>query len=616
MDKLFTRGGMLIRRLLSFTLDRLAEIRAIFADDEQRLALEDAELATMEAELLDLFDAIRAGEVEDVNRNDLDRLTEIAETIDSIRSEAGVRYETAAAADAEEARLEAEAEALASRLRGEDDGDDPEGGDPDPEGDPEGADPEAEPADPAAPDPEPAPAPAPTADAEPEPVLAAAAPALPPVGALGAVPTARRHRPAPVRTRPAIEAIGLRRNVDFGELARIFIERREDFVSYSGGGEEKIRLGRMRVEFPEDRRLNGIGADAEAFERIVEPVVASAMLPSSWTDEALVASGGFCAPLEVDYEIAQISGAQRPVRDSLPRFGADRGGLRHIRPGDLADVDVSGAGAAVGLWTNSTDEAPGENVKTCQTVPCPEVVDVELQAIYRCLQFGNFQSRAFPELVRKWIADVGAAWARVAEQELLDGIGANSTAITTTQVLGAVADLLAYINQAGASYRSRHRMPRDARLRLYLPAWVIDLFQADLARRHAGDGIGVFAVAEAEIRSWFAARNVNVTFYIDTETGAGQVFGAQGATDLRNFPSTAVWYLFHEGAFVFLDGGMLDLGLVRDSSLNETNDYRIFAESFEEIAFKGVESYKVTSTLCATGEGALDADPSAICNAS
>jgi hypothetical protein len=98
---------------------------------------------------------------------------------------------------------------------------------------------------------------------------------------------------------------------------------------------------------------------------------------------------------------------------------------------------------------------------------------------------------------------------------------------------------------------------------------------------------------------------VEPTYYIDSASGGGQVFGAQGATSLLAFPSTAIWYLFPEGSFLYLDGGVLELGLVRDSVLNTTNDFQIFGESFENVAFIGVESLAVSSTVCDSGTVAL-----------
>jgi hypothetical protein len=42
-------------------------------------------------------------------------------------------------------------------------------------------------------------------------------------------------------------------------------------------------------------------------------------------------------------------------------------------------------------------------------------------------------------------------------------------------------------------------------------------------------------------------------------------------------------------------------GLVRDSILNSTNDFEIFGESFENVAFVGVESLAVTSNIADIG---------------
>ena len=42
--------------------------------------------------------------------------------------------------------------------------------------------------------------------------------------------------------------------------------------------------------------------------------------------------------------------------------------------------------------------------------------------------------------------------------------------------------------------------------------------------------------------------------------------------------------LFPEGTFLHLDGGTLELGIVRDSTLNSTNDYQVFGETFENVA--------------------------------
>jgi hypothetical protein len=55
---------------------------------------------------------------------------------------------------------------------------------------------------------------------------------------------------------------------------------------------------------------------------------------------------------------------------------------------------------------------------------------------------------------------------------------------------------------------------------------------------------------------------------------------------------------------LFLDGGTLDLGVIRDSTLVGTNDYKMFVETFENVALVGVESLQVTSTINVNGVAA------------
>jgi hypothetical protein len=55
---------------------------------------------------------------------------------------------------------------------------------------------------------------------------------------------------------------------------------------------------------------------------------------------------------------------------------------------------------------------------------------------------------------------------------------------------------------------------------------------------------------------------------------------------------------------LFLDGGTLDLGIIRDSTLVGTNDYKMFVETFEGIAMVGVEALAVTSAINVNGAAA------------
>lgn len=404
-----------------------------------------------------------------------------------------------------------------------------------------------------------------------------------------------RRRPA--RTRPRATAaaggafvtpVGGEQIGDVGAVAQRLIDAHRDARPDSG----MTRVARLAARVAPGHEL---GEDPYANTRAVETATA----------DAITASGGFCAPSDVSYALPEISEAARPVRDSLPAFQATRGGLRFATPPGLADVDLAGADAAITVHTNTADVAGAD--KGVQVVPCASFVETNTYAVVRRLQFGNMGARAFPEQVEAWTTLTLAAHARVAETQLLDGILAASTDTTTTRQLGATRDLIRAVAQAAAGYRNRHRMGDDAVLRVLMPSWSVDALIADVAIGEQASA-DLLRQSRTQIVSILANLGVNVTFYVDTPTGLGQTFGAQSTGALDPFPDTVHWFLFHEGMFTFLDGGTLDLGIVRDSTLNTTNDFETFAETFEAVAAVGHESVHVASPICVNGESQVAVD--------
>ena len=158
-------------------------------------------------------------------------------------------------------------------------------------------------------------------------------------------------------------------------------------------------------------------------------------------------------------------------------------------------------------------------------------------------------------------------------------------------------DFLVQIKRAAAAYRSRHRIAPETQLRAIIPAWVIDAMSADLTLAAPGDN--TLSVGTSEINGYLASSNVSLVASLDQN-----VFGAQSAGALNDFADSFTWYLFAEGSFIFLDGGTLDLGIIRDSGLVGTNDYKMFVETFEGVAFVGTEALKITSTISVNGVAA------------
>lgn len=370
---------------------------------------------------------------------------------------------------------------------------------------------------------------------------------------------------------------------DMNEVAQAMEKRIHSLRRVNGGDGEQHIVASVTTQYAEDRTLT---TDAESNWTKIQAVAGP---------EALVASGGHSAPFEVKYDIYAIgSTTERPVRDALPRFQADRGGIRFIVPPSFGGGDYANA---VGVWTAAVDAAPDTATKTSLTVSAATETTVSTDAVTLQLQFGNLATRAYPELIARHNELALVQHAREAEQNLLTKIGDASTAVTTTNLIGFGRDFLVQIRRAAVAYRSRHRIDPQARLKAIIPSWVYDAMAADLTLAMPGDG--TLSVSKAEIDGYLSNVNVDLVPSLDAT-----VFGAQGASALLEFPDSFVWYLFAEGTFLFLDGGTLDLGIIRDSTLVGTNDYKMFVETFENVAKVGIEALKITSTISINGVAA------------
>jgi chemotaxis protein histidine kinase CheA len=348
----------------------------------------------------------------------------------------------------------------------------------------------------------------------------------------------------------------------------------------NGGDGEQHIVASITTKYPEARVLT---QDAESNWAKVQAVAGP---------EALVASGGHSAPFEVKYDIFGLGTTDRPLRDALPKFQADRGGIRFVTPPVLSTY-----ASAVGVWTAANDsaETPSPASKLSLTVTAASENTVATDAVTLQLQFGNLMSRAYPELIARHNELGLIQHAREAEEQILTRLTALSTAMTSTSLIGVARDFLVQLGRAASNYRGRHRLGADAPLRVIAPYWIKDAMVADLAIAMPGDST---LNAASEIDGYLAARNINITYHLE------DFVTAASAGALNEFPDTFVWYIFAEGTFLFLDGGTLDLGVIRDSTLVGTNDYKMFVETFEGVAKVGVESLKVTSTISVNGVAA------------
>jgi hypothetical protein len=425
---------------------------------------------------------------------------------------------------------------------------------------------------------------------EPEALVAAAAPVpfrhRPP-----AVP--RRHQPIEVEegvslvASVGIEGITAGEKLDRDGLAHAVSQALRSFVSTPPGFSQKVVIASASWDYPEERKLYGesIAADDEKIRAVRGP-------------QALVASGGWCAPSTIRYEIDAMGVTDRPVRDAFAGFNATRGGLRYYPDISIAATDVTDG---ITHLTEAQDEG-GTFTKDCVVVECPSDSEVRADIIAACLQAGNLQSIAFPELIAAYQDLLGVQAARTRDSLLLDAVFADPQTIVpteTAQAYGALDGLVYNLLRLAAGYRSRHRLASNAVLRSLAPAWLADLIVADQSARQFPNSS---PVTRASVAADIQARTqVSVDWYLDSRTGGGQVIGAQADGDIVDFPDIAEVLLWPEGGILFIDQGELNIGLVRDSILNETNDVKFFSETFENAAVIAAEAFYGQFTLCPNG---------------
>lgn len=371
----------------------------------------------------------------------------------------------------------------------------------------------------------------------------------------------------------------------------------------SGSKGSSVRIASIETHFPEDRTLvAGAGAENTAkIRRFSSPTAIMNRVKEYGGLESLVAAGGLCAPVNTDYSLNVVATADRPVKASLTNFQATRGGLQFMTSATLGDL-------AAGIDVITEEEDTNSTSKPIVDITCGTLTEALVDAITLRLRIGNWNARFYPELFREWYELALAQHAREAESRLLQRIAGLSTAVTDGTNLGASRDLLESYGRLAAQQRNRLRMSPRAPFTALLPAWVQDMIREDLLRQAPGDN--TYNTSDAQINSMFAARGIDVNWYLDEETGGTSMIYVPEAGGAGNpWITSVIGYLFPAGTFVFLDGGRLDLGTeVRDSTLNAANQVEAFLETFEGVARTGQQSLKVTNTVCVSGEFSAGVD--------
>ena len=345
----------------------------------------------------------------------------------------------------------------------------------------------------------------------------------------------------------------------------------------------RVPVARIEGIHPPERTLgNNPGENA----RMLREVVGTPNAVS------LVASGGWCAPSEPIFALFDLAPDTSMLFD-VPSLGAP------VRAGVLVPTfygigDVVEDGSGFWNWTEADDIAAvppntTEKLKTCLRLPCPTWTECRLEAEGLCVTHGNLADRAWPELTAYWLGLVTAAHMyRISAAKMAKVLGTLTAVAPHADMLKSdiAGDLLNVIALQAADMRSFYRLPRTRAIDVLMPEWILEVLKANMAMRA---GVDFMSVTDAQVTGWLAAKGIRPLFspyYQPISTSS---------TPATNWPATVEIGMWLSGAYVSLDGGTIDLGVQRDSILNETNDFTLaWTEQFFQVCRIGPAGRKVT----------------------
>lgn len=324
--------------------------------------------------------------------------------------------------------------------------------------------------------------------------------------------------------------------------------------------------------------------------------------------DGLVAAGGWCSPSEISYDFYNIVAVDGIL--DLPTVGINRGGMRWpVSPsfGDLV------GNAAMWSWSETQDIAAvtgtaQSGTKTCARVPCPSFLEERLGCDGLCLTVGNLTEDAYPELIANHTRLLFAAHAHKMNAKRILQLYTNSASVTGTfgsAGAGVVNPVLGALEVSAIDYREKYAMADGAVLEVILPRWLRAVMRADL-RKRTRENSSFLSMTDAALMALFDAIGVRIQWVGDWQTRVSGRFGT--STVLTSWPTTVEFMMYAPGTWVMGQGLRLDLGIIRDSVLNATNDHT--AEWMEEcwlIAKVGHESRRGLINICPDGTvGAAD----------
>lgn len=476
---------------------------------------------------------------------------------------------------------------------------------------------------------------------EPTAVVTAAVPATPPV-----VPSVTQMAPATPPVAPVTPAarsefsitltadgagaLGVSQGTEVTtrDIARAVVKSFQAYGTAHGGGTSAKRaIAQFTRERPEGDRFELNMREREDYETVQELIregrLSGGSLLTAWRNNvtalanqnranSLTAAAGWCAPSENLYDLCSLWSMDGIL--DLPTATARRGGFNYVRSQPTwADLD-----AATSFTILTEAQVIADTAKNCAEIPCPTFTDTRLDVAVTCLTGSFLQSAGYPEMVETWvdgtltnhahklneniisrIVTFAGAATVIPAQGVVTGAGAAGLAADTS----ATASILNAVDLARTDMMYRDRMSMSQTFEVILPVWALTQMRADIIRKN-GWSMENAAVADAQIVSWFASRNVRPQFVYDWQDDySGLATGPGDPTvPLTALPSTVQFLIYPAGAVVLARQDVVTLSNVYDSANLQQNLYtRLFTEEGFNLLYPCGQVRLYTAQACPSG---------------
>ena len=358
-------------------------------------------------------------------------------------------------------------------------------------------------------------------------------------------------------------------------------------VASGEGRTVSAQFAHIKRDLPDDLIVTDERSAGDVLDRAVDET----RLPG----ESLVAAAGWCAPSTTIYDFLDTDPATNLY--SLPEISVARGGIRFPQEPDMSALYALDNF----LWTEA-DAIAGNKTKECVEIPCPEMEEVRLDAMWTCITSNLLANKGWPEMTAKFVREASRAHLhRISAYRLRkvvegsDAVSFTSGPFSSTSGYGAAGAVLSGLALQAVDLRAKHRLAETRTVEVIVPSWLKEALRADLAFR---DEVLPDDVNDARLTQWFATRGMSVQYVADWQN---EVIGAVDAAATA-YPASVKALMYPAGTWWSAVEPVINLGATYDSTgLSKNQRTEMFVEDGVGVGKRGYESRLIDVPLTING---------------